>query len=76
MTWGLNMSVKIKLKKLFIDEGIKIKKVAELLSDKRNEHVLSNGLSQKINRSTMKFDEVEEIVELLGYEIVFQKKKP
>ena len=69
------MSIKIKLKKLFIDEGIKIKEVAQLLSEKQNKNVLPNSLSQKINRSTIKFDEVEKILELLNYEIIFQKKK-
>ena len=68
------MTIKRKLKALLAEEEIKLKDVAQMLANKRKTKVLPNGLSQKINRGSMKFDEVEEILELLGYEIEFKRK--
>ncbi len=68
------MTIKRKLKSLLAEEEIKLKDIAQMLAEKRNCKVLANGLSQKINRGSMKFDEVEEILELIGYEIEFKKK--
>lgn len=69
------MTIEKKLKTLFIEEKIKITEIAKKLAEKRNKKVLPNSVSQKINRNTMKFNEVEEILDILGYEIVFQKKQ-
>ncbi len=68
------MTIKRRLKSLLANEEIKIKDLAKMLEAKRNAKVLPNGLSQKINRSSLKFDEVEEILDIIGYDIVFQKR--
>ena len=68
------MTIKRRLKILLASEEIKLKELAALLEEKRKRKVLANGLSQKINRSSLKFDEVEEILDIIGYDIVFKKR--
>lgn len=68
------MTIKRKLKSLLASEEIKLKDLAKMLEEKRKTRVLPNGLSQKINRSSLKFDEVEEILDIIGYDIVFKKR--
>lgn len=68
------MTIKKRLKKILVDEDIKIKELAQMLEQSRNNKVLPNGLSQKINRESLKFNEVEEILNILGYDIIFQKR--
>lgn len=69
------MSIKKKLKTLFVEEDIKIKELAQMLAEKRNAKVLPNALSQKINRESIKFNEVEEILDVLDYDIEFKKRE-
>lgn len=68
------MSVKTRIKSLLANEDIKIKELAELLSKKRGQTVLPNTISQKLLKENMKFNEVEDILDVLGYDIIFQKR--
>lgn len=68
------MSIKKRLKTVFIEEDIKIKELAEKLSEARNKMVPANTISQQINKETMRFNEVEEILDILGYDIEFKKR--
>ena len=43
--------------------------------EKYNKDILPNTLSKQLNREIIRFKDVEEILEAIGYEIVFQKKK-
>ena len=67
------MSVKEDLKILLIKEGMTLTELAKLLSEKTDENYTVYGLSQKLSRSSMKYDEVKNIVTQLGYKIKFEK---
>ena len=69
------MSIKKRLKTVLVEEDIKLKELAALLAEKRNAKVLPNAISQKINRESIKFNEVEEILDLIGYDVIFQKRE-
>lgn len=58
---------------LFLAKTIKqLSEMANKLSDKKN---IADGISQKLNKGTMKYDEVQFLAGLLGYEIEFKKVK-
>ncbi len=69
------MSVKNRIKSILALEGIKINELSVLLKEKYNKDILPNTLSKQLNREIIRFKDVEEILEAIGYEIVFQKKK-
>ena len=71
---GGTMSIKTKIKSLLASEDVKINELAKLLTEKSKKEILPNTISKKINRASIRFSDVEEILDVLGYEIVFKKK--
>lgn len=69
------MSVKNRIKSILALEGIKINELSVLLKEKYNKDILPNTLSKQLNREIIRFKDVEEILDSIGYEIIFQKKK-
>ena len=68
------MSIKTKIKSLLASEDVKINELGKLLTEKSKKEILPNTISKKINRESIRFSDVEEILDVLGYEIVFKKK--
>lgn len=68
------MSVKTKIKALLATEDLQLKELAEALSEKNKISINPNDISRKINRETIKYNEVEEILDVMGYDIVFVKR--
>lgn len=62
------MSIKEDIKSLLAKENITMKCIAE----KTNSSL--QNLSQKLRNKTIKFEEVREIADILGYDIKFQKR--
>ena len=69
------MSSKQELKIMILKEGLTVKKLAELLCDKTNKRYTRISLQHKIFLSSFNYDEMEQIADLLGYEIIIRKKK-
>lgn len=69
------MSIRKKIKNLLTNEDLTIKKLAEALSEKKQKYINPDTISQKLIRDSIKYKDVEEILDVMGYEIVFQKKK-
>lgn len=67
------MSAKDKIKYLIFKEGTTIKKVAEEYS-KKYEKLSANGITQRLSRCTLRFEEAEKIADILGYDIEFKKR--
>ena len=67
------MSSKETIKILLVKRGMTVTKLAELLTEKTNKKYSRSGLSNKINRSTINYDEMEDIAKILGYKIVFEE---
>ncbi len=57
---------------LLASRAITIKKMAEMLSEKRGEYLSRDTLSSQINKRIIRFEDVREIAELLGYKIEFK----
>ena len=55
-----------------IKEGFTMKKIASLLNEKSK--VALQNLSNKLARGTIKYSEIKQIADILGYEIKWEKK--
>ena len=68
------MSSKEELKIMIMREGLTVKKLADMLAKKTGKHYTQISLQHKIFLSSLNYDEMEIIAELLGYEIKITKK--
>ncbi len=67
------MSVSEDLKILLLKEKMTITELAALASQKSGKSYTVFGISQKLARSSMKYDELKFLAEILGYRINFEK---
>ncbi len=67
------MSVSEDLKILLLKEKMTITELATLASQKSGKPYTVFGISQKLSRSSMKYDELKFLAEVLGYRIKFEK---
>lgn len=63
------------LRKLLLEEYKTIKQLADMASDASGTKITQYSISQKLNRNSMKYDEVQFLAGVLGYEIEFKKVK-
>lgn len=68
------MSSKEELKILIMREALTVQKLADMLKKKTGKHYTQRSLQNKISLSSLNFDEMEEIADLLGYTIKIEKK--
>lgn len=67
------MSVSEDLKILLLKEKMTITELAALASQKSGKSYTVFGISQKLARRSMKYDELKFLAEILGYRISFEK---
>lgn len=61
---------------LLLRKGLSMRKLASRLRDAGHTEIpAKSGLSNKFNVKTIRFSEVQTILDYLGYEIVIQEKK-
>lgn len=65
------MDVKNEIKSLIAKKATTLKKVCADISTVKNIKIQPNNLSNKFKRKTIKFSEVEYILDILGYHIEF-----
>lgn len=68
------MTIKEDIKILLIKENLTIIDLAKKITEKTNKKASANSISKKLIRGTIKYEEVKEILDCLGYDINFQKK--
>lgn len=68
------MSVREDIKILLVKECTTLTAIAKKLSDKLDKNVTVDGLSQKLRKGSMRYDDVKLIAEILGYKIKFEKE--
>ena len=69
------MTIRKKIKNILTNEDLTIKGLAENLSQKKGTKINTDSISQKLLRDSIKYKDVEEILDILGYDIVFVKRK-
>lgn len=68
------MSIREDIKSLLAKENITLTELAKEISTKTNKKITVYSLFQKLLRNSMKYNDVKEILDCLGYEIEFKKK--
>lgn len=68
------MSAKEQLKIMLLKENTTIKNLAPLLAKETNRHYTPQSISGKLFKGTLKYDEFEDIANILGYEVIVRKK--
>ncbi len=68
------MTIRKQIKNILTNEDLTIKELAEMLSEKKGKNINPDSISQKLLRGSIKHSEVEEILDTLGYDIVFKKR--
>lgn len=63
------------IKYLLAQEGTTMTKIAERMRTEKKVHLSMNNLSRKLRSDTIKYTEVADIADLLGYDIKFEKRK-
>lgn len=69
------MDVRNEVKSLIYKKGSSLKKICDEISKTTGPKFNSNNISSKFTRKTIKFDEVQLILNELGYEIKFVEKE-
>lgn len=69
MTIIVSMNIKNEIKVAIARKGTTLKKVCEKLSEQTGKYYSYNNISNKMARGTIKFNEVQEIFNILGYEL-------
>ena len=70
----MKLQVKEQFKTLLAQEDLKLKELAELITNKTGQKCSPDSLSHKLRRGSMTYNEVLMITELLGYRISFTKE--
>lgn len=68
------MSIYEALKSTLAYEATTMTKVAKLLKENKNRNLSMNNLSRKLRTKTIKYEEVRDILDVLGYDIKFVKR--
>ncbi len=69
------MELRYELKSLIAKNGTTLKKVCEKLTEQTERLYIGNNITNKLRRKTIKFEEVQEILDVLGYHIEFVRNE-
>ncbi len=67
------MSSQEQVKIMILKERLTVEKLANMLREKTGKHYTQQSLQHKISLSSLRYDEVETIAEMLGYKISIEK---
>lgn len=69
------MALKDELKAAIIRSGFTMTQVVELLNEKYGRDISIQNFSSKLRRESLKYTEVEEVLDIIGYKITWEKNK-
>ena len=72
--YNVIMSIYEELKSTLAYEATTMTKVAKLLKEHKNRDLSMTNLSRKLRTKTIKYEEVRDILDVLGYDIKFVKR--
>lgn len=70
-----NTNIKELIKMLLLSRGMSMHKLVQILHETKGFSSSYSNLFGKLQRGTIKFDEVREIAKILNYNIVFKDNK-
>lgn len=62
------------IKILLLKKHMTLTKLAEKMTEKMGKKFTQSGLSHKLSKNTVRYDELTVICEILGYEIEYKQK--
>ena len=68
------MTIKDEIKSLLAREAMTMTEVASKIYNTDNKRAAMSSLSQKLKNETIRFREVREIADIVGYDIKFEKR--
>ena len=69
------MNVKNEIKSIIVRSGMTMQQVVDLLSEEYGWSDSVSNLPAKLQRASIRYKEVLELADVLGYEIVWQKRR-
>ncbi len=66
--------LKDELKSYIVKAGFSMRKLADQLTQKTGKSVTVQNISNKFSKETIRYKEVLEIADVLGYEIIWKEK--
>lgn len=69
------MDVRNEIKSLIAKRASTLKQVCAVIESSTNKSISPNNITNKLRRKTIKFVEVQEILDVLGYHIEFVENK-
>ena len=69
------MNVRNEIKAQIIRTGMTMQEVVDLLADEYGRSDSVSNLSAKLQRESIRYKEVVELADVLGYDIVWQKRR-
>ena len=69
------MNVRNEIKAQIVRAGFTMQEVVDLLHDEYGWSDSVSNLSAKLQRESIRYEEILELADVLGYEIIWQKKK-
>ena len=69
-----NMSANEDIRILMIKECLTLNKLAALYNEKNSHRITPDGLSKKLRFNTLKYDEAKKLADVMGYDLLFQKR--
>lgn len=67
--------IKIKIKKLLLDNGISLKELAAKMTQRLGKNCSDSNLSKKLKNETITYKDMELIGDILGYDLEFLRRK-
>jgi len=68
------MDIKNEIKSLIAKRGMTLKQVCKILSEKTGKEYSGNNITNKLRRKTIKYEEVEMILKILGYKLEYKEE--
>ena len=75
MLGGFSISIRNKIKSIIVLEGRTIEDVVKARSEKYGRSASVSSFTAKLSRGTLRYTEALEVADVLGYEIVWQKRR-
>lgn len=66
--------VRKQVKQLLLEENLFLKELVGMLSEKTGREYRADSFSHRLSRAKISYEEMLDIADVLGYEIIFKKK--
>ena len=69
------MELRLRVKNLIMNSGYSLKSFGDIYNSQFNTNYNQQSFNRKINEGSIRLEELENILDTLGYEVVFRRKR-